>query len=641
MIIKKLLLSVLVLSAFAANAGAQENYEPVEDHLSHLSIREKIAQLLIVPFYQTGEANQLLLDKLVTKVGVGGIIILSDHNSVDWTTKRIKELQAESELPLLVTIDGEWGAAMRFQEEFKPFPRQKQLADSPLDSIRLVGYNIGKELRKLGILVNYAPVVDLAMNSTAAVGTRSFGTDPNKVAEQGVAIMKGMQEGGVFTCAKHFPGHGATTTDSHYSISLVPNSREDLDTTHIVPFRRMIEEGVDMVMVGHLSVPSLDSTGTPASISKPIVTGLLRNEMGFKGAIVTDALGMKGLTKANTSGVNNAVAAYRAGVDFMLCPKDVDEVVNTLEQDIKSGISSEEELDSRVRKMLEMKKRAGLLHPWMSHDTLSFQGLKREYYMFVPDNLLPGKPLIVMLHGYGGSAKGYRPEMIEAARRHGFAVCVPMGYKDLNGKKSWNVKYTRQKGMASNDEAFVNALVDIVAKRYDLNAGNAFLVGMSNGGEMCYIFSHKYPKRFRAISSISGLYMNWLKDEKGAAGKVPFMEIHGTADKTSLWEGDLEDKGGWGAYLGVDEAIERVVRKNRLKFKEEVKLPLLRNTDDPKGGSREVIMYRYEGRKGLWSKAEPCEVRLYKVMGGKHSWHLSDIDSCEETINFFTKYLID
>lgn len=641
MMIKKLLLSLSVLLALAVNARAQANYELVEDHLAHLSVREKIAQLLIVPFYKTGDEAQEVINNLVQKVGVGGIIILSDHNSVEWTTKRIKELQAEAALPLLVTIDGEWGAAMRFQEEFKPFPRQQQLAGESLDSIRRVGYQIGRELRKLGIVVNYAPVVDLAMNSTAAVGTRSFGTDPNKVAEQGVAIMKGMQEGGVFTCAKHFPGHGATTTDSHYSISLVPNSREDLDTTHIVPFKRMIEEGVDMVMVGHLSVPALDSTGIPASISKPIVTGLLRDEMGFKGAIVTDALGMKGLTKANTSGVNNAVAAYRAGVDFMLCPKGVDEVINTLEEDIRSGASSEAELDSRVRKMLDMKKRAGLLHPWMSHDTLNFQGLKREYYMFVPENLLPSKPLIVMLHGYGGSAKGYRPEMIEAARRHGFAVCVPMGYKDLNGKKSWNVKYTRQKGMVSDDEAFVNALVDIVAKRYSLNARNAFLIGMSNGGEMCYIFSHKYPKRFRAISSISGLYMNWLKDEKGASGKVPFMEIHGTDDKTSLWAGDLEDKGGWGAYIGVDEAIERVAKKNGLKFKEEIKLPLLRSADDPKGESRQVIMYRYEGRRGLWSKARTCEVRLYKVVGAKHSWHLADIDSCEESIKFFEKYLID
>ena len=262
-------------------------------------------------------------------------------------------------IPMIVSIDGEWGAAMRYYE-YAAFPRAMQLGaltDTLL--VEQAGRRIGEELHALKIFVNYAPVVDVNNNpANPVINTRSFGENPWKVARMGAAYLRGMQSAGVFGSAKHFPGHGDTDVDSHKGLPVLLFDRARLDSLELVPFRRLIAEGTAMVMVGHLSIPSLDSTGTPASISKPIVTGLLREKLGFDGIIITDALGMEGVAEGNA---NAALLAYQAGADILLMPQDTRETIDALDAAFRKGELDEADLDTRVRRVLQLKERAGML----------------------------------------------------------------------------------------------------------------------------------------------------------------------------------------------------------------------------------------------------------------------------------------
>ena len=264
-------------------------------------------------------------------------------------------------------------------------------------------------------------------------------------------------------------------------------------------------------------------------------------------------------------------------------------------------------------------------------DSMVYAGQTRFHYIYVPSALRPEKPLVIMLHGYGGNAEGYRPEMLEVAEREGFALCIPQGLKAPQGKTGWYVGYPKQEGMRQDDDVFICSLAVTLCLRHGLDPRNVFLTGMSNGGEMCYLIGRRHPDTFSAIASIAGLTMKWIRDEVPLTAPVPFMEVHGTADKTSLWEGDLEGTGGWGAYIPVLEAVNYWVLKDSCKYLSHREL-------QPKG-ERRVILHRWTGGAPAWTGGPECEVRLYEISGGKHSWGLADMDTCEEVWNFFLQYL--
>ena len=267
-------------------------------------------------------------------------------------------------------------------------------------------------------------------------------------------------------------------------------------------------------------------------------------------------------------------------------------------------------------------------------DSLLYEGTWRTHYVFVPETLLPQRPLIVMLHGYGGKAKGYRPEMLEAARKAGFALCVPQGLKAPEGKTGWYAGYPAQKGMRQDDDDFICLLAKEVAKKYGLSESNLFLTGMSNGGEMCYIIGRKYPQVFGAIASVAGLTMKWVADERAFHGPVPFMEIHGTADKTSRWEGDLQNEGGWGEYIAVPDAVEAWIKENGCNAREET-LSLSPLSDE----SLPVVLHWWKNGRPSREGGPATEVLLYEVKGGKHSWALEDMDTCGIICDFFSRWL--
>ena len=327
-----------------------------------MSRREKIAQLIIEAIDSRESPELRARQEQWIREGLGGLIVMDDKLCDN--IQMINELQSLARIPMIVSIDGEWGAAMRFYE-YAAFPRAMQLG--ALDDEVLVeqaGRAIGEELRQIKIFANYAPVIDINNNpKNPVINTRSFGEDRERVSRLGAAYMRGMQGAGVWGSAKHFPGHGDTDVDSHKGLPVLTFGRSRLDSLELYPYRRLIDEGVAMIMVGHLSIPALDSTGTPASISKPIVTGLLRGEMGYKGIIITDALGMKGVAEGNT---NAALLAYKAGADILLMPQDTRQTIDELDAAFRSGELDEADLDTRVRRVLGLKQRSGMLAPGYS-----------------------------------------------------------------------------------------------------------------------------------------------------------------------------------------------------------------------------------------------------------------------------------
>ena len=258
------------------------------------------------------------------------------------------------------------------------------------------------------------------------------------------------------------------------------------------------------------------------------------------------------------------------------------------------------------------------------------QGLDREYWMYIPENLPEQAPLVFVLHGYGGKAEGYCPQMIETARKHGFAVCYPQGEKAPKGKTGWNVGYPKQEGMKTDDIDFICDLARHVQKKFSLSRKNTFFSGMSNGGEMCYIMAMQHPEAFSAYASVAGLTMEWAYRSMSPKMAVPLMEIHGTADKTSLWEGDPDNNCGWGEYISVPLAVGVWAAEAKSTHTETVELPVINN---------KVLMHRHLGGSPAWEGGPEIEVRLYEVVGGKHSWAHKDMDTCEEIWKFFSKYL--
>jgi beta-glucosidase-like glycosyl hydrolase len=369
----KRILFLTVLLAASLATGCRDNAAKVDEAararheaqvealMQQLSIHEKVAQLFILDISRDpGDETRARQDSLIREYGVGNLIIM--RGPIGPFVERMNELQALAKLPLLVATDAEWGAAMRFAE-YLPYPRQRILGRMEgRRAKRLLyemGRNVGRELRDLNIYVNYAPVVDACPDPyDASDGQRSFGSDPEMVGTYAAAYMHGMQDEGIYACAKHYPGHGATTVDSHYEMPVITDSRAHLDSVGLVPFQRLFDEGVAMVMVAHMSIPAIDSSGVPMSISAPCMRGLLREEQGFRGVVMTDAVGMQGVAAGRTPlEVNTSV--YRAGSDMILMPEDVMHSIDAMADSVSSGVWPLEELDAKVRKVLELKARAG------------------------------------------------------------------------------------------------------------------------------------------------------------------------------------------------------------------------------------------------------------------------------------------
>lgn len=336
--------------------------EAVVDRLvSRMSLREQIGQLYILAFStRQSPADLERIERQIRRWKPGGLILM--YSDVQPAADLINRWTDLPEIPFLMTIDAEWGLAMRF-DPVVMFPQQMQLGSlrSP-ELVYEMGLAVGRQLRRFGMQVNYAPDVDINNNAlNPVINVRSFGEDPERVLEYARAYARGMRDAGIAVCLKHFPGHGDTSVDSHHDLPVLPFDRARLDSLELLPFREMIRAGeTDLVMLGHLNVPALDPTGTPTSISRPVVTDLLKEELGFRGLVVTDALGMKGVAN-HLSQREIPLAAFQAGVDLMLMPKDVPGSVRRLMQAVRRGEIDRREVEERCRKVLRLKYDLGLL----------------------------------------------------------------------------------------------------------------------------------------------------------------------------------------------------------------------------------------------------------------------------------------
>ncbi|HKW64118.1 MAG TPA: glycoside hydrolase family 3 N-terminal domain-containing protein [Candidatus Acidoferrum sp.] len=361
----------------AAPKSAAKNLSPaasawVESTLRKMTVDEKIGQLLFTTYHgsftatDTDAYRQLLHD--VQDLHVGGFIVITHGSPLGIvksqaypTAVLANQLQSKSKLPLLIGADFERGTAMRY-DEGTSFPTAMAVAaaGNPKDA-----YTMGKitalEARATGVNWVYAPDSDVNNNpGNPIINTRSFGENPQRVAEFVSAFVKGVEDHGGLATAKHFPGHGDTAADSHIDLPVIHANRERLEHLELVPFRAAISSGASSIMTGHLSVPALEpDSNTPATLSPRILQGLLRKELGYQGLIVTDAMDMGGITVRFAPG-EAAVRAVAAGVDCLLMPPVADAAFEALQGAVKSGRISKERLDESVRRILQAKARLGL-----------------------------------------------------------------------------------------------------------------------------------------------------------------------------------------------------------------------------------------------------------------------------------------
>src|SRR6266849_3182872 len=343
----------------------------VETTLRKMSVDEKIGQLLFATYHgswtatDTAAYQQIMHD--VTDLHVGGFINITHGSPLGIVKSQAyptailnNQLQAKSKLPLLIGADFERGTAMRL-DEGTSFPTAMALAaGGNLKDAYTMGKITALESRAVGVHWIYAPDADVNNNpGNPIINTRSFGENPARVSEFVSAFVRGVEENALAT-AKHFPGHGDTAADSHVDLPVIRADRARLNTLELVPFRAAISSGASSIMTGHLNVPVLElDPNTPATLSRNILTGLLREEMGYQGLIVTDAMDMGGITVRYAPG-EAAVRAVVAGVDALLMPPVPDAAFEALQAAVKSGRISKARLDASVRRILQAKARLGL-----------------------------------------------------------------------------------------------------------------------------------------------------------------------------------------------------------------------------------------------------------------------------------------
>jgi beta-glucosidase-like glycosyl hydrolase/CubicO group peptidase (beta-lactamase class C family) len=328
--------------------------QKVDSILSTMSVREMIAQLIWIPAWADEKGgNYRQVEDLVTKYGIGGVIFFEGSRDlqVDFT-ERISQV---SKIPLIIAQDAEWGTGMRLRE-VEDFPYQMTMGAVQNDSlIYKMGAAVAWQCHDIGVNLNLAPVADVNNNPlNPVINYRSFGEDPEKVSGKVVMYMKGLQDNGIIACAKHFPGHGDTDTDSHTGLPVIRGDRDRFDQVELVPFRRLVDEGVGAVMTAHISVPGLDKSGIPATFSHKVVSGLLREEAHFRGLILTDAMNMAGATMTFPSGVADA-EALKAGNDIIEYSTDPVRAIDEIARRVEKGEIAVSEVKERCRKLLEAK----------------------------------------------------------------------------------------------------------------------------------------------------------------------------------------------------------------------------------------------------------------------------------------------
>ncbi len=336
----------------------------VDSVAQQLTQDEKIGQLFMIRAHSDkGPDHIAQVEKLIREYHVGGLLFFqgTPQKQAELTNK----YQALSKRPLMIAMDAEWGLGMRLPKQTISYPKQLMLG--AIKDNRLIydmGQEVARQCRRLGVHVNFAPVADVNNNpDNPVINERSFGEDRHNVTAKSYMYMKGMQDGKVMACAKHFPGHGDTNTDSHYDLPVIKHNFNRLDSIELYPFKVLAQHGIQSMMVAHLAIPAIDNAlNTPSTLSSKTVRDLLKTRMGFEGLIFTDGLEMAGVTKHHKAG-QLEVKALKAGNDILLLPQNVPAAYKAIKAALESGKLSKEELDISVNKILNAKYKLGLHQP--------------------------------------------------------------------------------------------------------------------------------------------------------------------------------------------------------------------------------------------------------------------------------------
>ena len=358
-----------LLPAYTAKKRVMPEYDPVESMLKTMTLDEKVGQLVIAGFY--GTKIDAVIKEIVTDAKVGGIIFFQRNiETSGQVVTLLNDFKAlSSRIPLFLSVDEEGGSVSRLPDDLVNLPDARSFERRKTINITYdLGLAIGYVLDQYGFNLNYAPVIDVVINTaTSAIGTRSFSADPFVVSEMGILMARGMEKAHVIAVVKHFPGIGNTTIDSHVGLPVLKPPLEQLKQLELAPFIYAIERGVSGIMVGHVAIAAYD-LNLPASLSHPIITGLLRESMGFKGVIFTDDLGMGALSIKYTQ-AQAAIVSILAGADVVLISHGLREsfnVIAALKQAVLEGRISKERVNESVRRILKLKFSFGLdntLHP--------------------------------------------------------------------------------------------------------------------------------------------------------------------------------------------------------------------------------------------------------------------------------------
>ncbi len=383
-----LLSAVLLVLTLPLPGLAAEKKDVNEDEINaiidDMTLEEKIGQLFIVHVYGQTPTDPAYEDinlrnnrggknfqEVIENYHVGGVIYFNwtdnigtplDAEQVQSLSNGIQEIAVEQDsgIPLFISTDQEGGIVQRVTDPGTVFPGNMAIGATRSEEFAaLTGSIIGKELDSLGINMNFAPTVDVNLNpANPVIGIRSFGEDPDLVSKLGVSQINAYKEQNVIASAKHFPGHGDTDVDSHYGLPVIDHDLETLHEVDLKPFKEAIDAGVGSIMTGHIVVPALDDSGLPATLSKPIITDLLRDEMGYDGLVITDSLGMSGANVVPPERV--PVESFKAGVDILLNPPDVEVAYTSMLEAVESGEITEGRVEESVYRILLAKMDNGL-----------------------------------------------------------------------------------------------------------------------------------------------------------------------------------------------------------------------------------------------------------------------------------------